>query len=124
MRTVLVGCTLVFPLLLWRLGFMLFTAQRGKMAGTAFHDHWFYLWPVWGGSSVPYGKGFDYLKSCEAKDEEALARIAALRDQVVVARGCCAEWARGCWTALVFGEDNGYRRALGGLTLGVAPPAT
>jgi hypothetical protein len=44
------------------------------MQATRFTDHWFYLWPIWGGSSTPYGKGLDYLASCEAKDAESLAK--------------------------------------------------
>ena len=59
---------MVMQFLVWRLGYMLFTAQRGKMTATRFTDHWFYIWPPWGGSSTPYGKGLDYLASCEAKD--------------------------------------------------------
>lgn len=118
-RTLLMGCALLFPLLLWRLGFMLFTAQRGKLAGTHFGDHWFYLWPVWGGSSVPYGKGFDYLKSCEAKDDEALARTQLSALKLFLLAALCG-LGKGLMDGLVFGEDNGYRRALGGMTLGVA----
>lgn len=117
-RTLLVGAALFFPLLLWRLGFMLFTAQRGKLAGTTFRDHWFYLWPVWGGSSVPYGKGLDYLKSCEAKDEETLARTQLSALKLFLLAALCG-LGKGLMDGLVFGEDNGYRRALGGLTLGV-----
>lgn len=118
-RTVLAGCTLALPLLLWRLGFMLFTAQRGKMAGTAFRDHWFYLWPVWGGTSVPYGKGLDYLKSCEAKDEEALARAQLSGIKLFLLAALCGA-AKGLIDGMIFGEDNIYRRALGGATLSVA----
>lgn len=118
-RTTLVGCTVLLPFLLWRLGFMLFTAQRGKMAGTTFADHWFYLWPVWGGSSVPYGKGLDYLKACEAKDDEALARSQLAGIKLFLLAALCG-LGKGLMDGLVFGEDNAYRRALGGLTLGVA----
>ena len=118
-RTTLAGCALVFPLLLWRVGFMLVTAQRGRMADTTIADHWFYLWPVWGGSNVPYGKGFDYLKACEAKDDEALARsqLSAIKLFVLAA---LSGLGKGLIDGLVFGEDNFYRHALGGATLGVA----
>ena len=118
-RTLLMGCALAFPLLLWRLGFLLFTAQRGRLAGTAFHDHWFYLWPVWGGSSVPYGKGFDYLKSCEAKDDEALARAQLSAIKLFLLAALCG-LGQGLLDGVVFGEDNVYRRALDGATLAVA----
>lgn len=117
-RTWLMGCALVFPLLLWRVGFMLFTAQWGKMAGTTFRDHWFYIWPVWGGSAVPYGKGLDYLGSCEAKDEEALARTQLSAIRLFLLAGLCG-LGKGLLDGLVFGDDNVYRRALGGVTLGV-----
>ena len=72
--TVLFGCILVLPYLLWRIGYTLYTSQRGKMKGTQFTDHLAYIFPVWGGSDTPYGKGFDYLSANEAKDEEALAK--------------------------------------------------
>jgi hypothetical protein len=117
-RTTLTGCAVVFPLLLWRVGFMLFTAQRGRMAGTTFADHWFYLWPVWGGSSVPYGKGFDYLTSCEAKDDEALARSQLSGLKLFLLAAMCSV-GKDLMDGLVFDENNAYRRALGGLTLGV-----
>lgn len=118
LRTVVVGCAVAFPLLLWRLGYLLLTAQRGKMTGTAFRDHWFYLWPVWGGSNVPFGKGWDYLKSCEATDEETLARSQLSAFKLFLLAALCG-LGQGVLDGLVFGEDNWYRRAVGGLTLGV-----
>ena len=60
-RAALVGCVVALPFILWRVGYMLFTAQRGKMRGTSLKDHLFYIFPIWGGSDTPYGKGFDYL---------------------------------------------------------------
>lgn len=120
--TVLFGAALTFPLLLWRLGYMLMTAQRGKMAGTTLADHWFYLWPAWGGSAVPYGKGLDYLSACEARDPEALARSQLAGIKLFVLAALCGA-GKGLMEGLVFGEDNAWRRACGGLTLGVPPPA-
>ena len=73
-RILLLGCVIALPFLLWRVGYMLFTAQRGKIVGTKFTDHFFYLFPIWGGSDTPYGKGFDYLTANEARDETALAK--------------------------------------------------
>lgn len=118
-RTMLVGCAMVFPFLLWRMGFMLFTAQRGRMAGTNIADHWFYLWPAWGGSNVPYGKGFDYLTSCEAKDPESLARTQLSGIKLFILAAVCGV-GKDLIDGFVFGENNGYRRAWGGATLGVA----
>jgi len=122
LRTALVGCAMVFPLLLWRLGFMLFTAQRGRLTGTRFADHWFYLWPAWGGSSVPYGKGFDYLTACEAKDDEALARSQLAGIKLFILAAMCS-LGKDLIDGFVFGEANPYRRAWGGYTLGVASAA-
>ncbi len=119
LRTVLLGVGLVFPLLLWRLGYMLMTAQRGRMPGTTLADHWFYLRPVWGGSSVPYGKGLDYLSSCEARDTEALARSQLAGLKLFVLAALCGA-GKGLMDGVVFGENNAWRRALGGATLGLS----
>lgn len=73
LRTVIVGCVFMIPFVLWRIGYMMLTAQRGKMAGTGFTDHFFYIFPFWGGTVTPYG-GYDYLAANEARDEVALAR--------------------------------------------------
>ncbi len=72
--TLFLGWIMVMPFLLWRLGYMLASAQRGKIALTTFSDHFFYLFPVWGGSDTPYGKGWDYLSANEARDTAGLAR--------------------------------------------------
>ena len=118
-RTTLAGCAMALPLLLWRIGFMLFTAQRGRMTGTGLADHGFYIWPVWGGTSVPYGKGFDYLTSCEAKDDESLARSQLAGIKLFILAAVCALGER-LVACLVFGEDNVFRSVLGGATLSVA----
>jgi hypothetical protein len=44
------------------------------MTGTRFSDHLLYLYPAYGGTGVPYGKGLDHLARHEAATEEALAR--------------------------------------------------
>jgi hypothetical protein len=74
------------PFLIWRVGYMLMSGQRGKAQRTRFRDHLFYLWPVWGGSNTPAGKGWDYLSRCEAKTSESYARsmLAGLRLMCVV----------------------------------------
>ena len=72
-RTVIVGCVFLIPFILWRIGYMMLTAQRGKMRGTGFTDHFFYIFPFWGGTVTPYG-GHDYLTAHEARDEVALAK--------------------------------------------------
>lgn len=64
----------LLPHLLWRLGYLLKSGQRGKAATTSFADHLFYLLPAWGGSDTPYGKGFDALARAEAGDAARFAR--------------------------------------------------
>ncbi len=73
-RGILLGLAVVFPYLIWRCGYLLLTGQQGRMAGSRFTDHLLYLWPVYGGSNTPYGKGHGYLSRCEAKTDEELAR--------------------------------------------------
>jgi hypothetical protein len=73
-RGILLGITVIFPYLIWRCGYLLLTGQQGRMTGSRFTDHLLYLWPVYGGSSTPYGKGHGYLSRCEAKTDEELAR--------------------------------------------------
>lgn len=119
LRTVLAGCATVMPFLLWRISYLLQTAQRGKMTGTHLLDHALYIWPVWGGTNTPYGKGLDYLRSTEATDEESLARsqLAGLK-MFVLAMFCRV--GEKVIDGLVFGsESNIVRRAMGGATLGL-----
>lgn len=73
-RGILAGVTVVFSVLLWRCGYLLLAGQQGRMAGSRFTDHLLYLWPAYGGSSTPYGKGHGYLAHCEARTDEELAR--------------------------------------------------
>jgi hypothetical protein len=58
----------------WRVGYLVLLASRGKADGTRFRDHLFYLVPVFGGTDTPYGKGLDFLSRREAHDSEAFAR--------------------------------------------------
>ena len=74
LRRVLAAIVPMLPFLVWRLGYLLKTGQRGKAAGSRFADHLFYLFPAWGGTNTPYAKGFDYLVSVEARTPEAFAR--------------------------------------------------
>jgi hypothetical protein len=80
-----------------------------------------YIYPLWRGTDSPYGKGLDYLASTEAKDETSLARaqLAGIKLFILAA----------IWTVLkdlldgmVLGLDNGYRRAMGGFSLGIPRP--
>ena len=115
---VLTGCAFAMPYLMWRLSYLLQTAQRGRMAGTSALDHVLYIWPVWGGTNTPYGKGFDYLKSCEASDEESLARSQLAGIKLFVLAFMCSIGVE-LVDGLVFGADTNFRRQLGGVSLGL-----
>ncbi len=77
-----------------------------------------YLWPLYGGSNTPYGKGLDYLSRTEAKDPQALARsqLAGLRLLMLAALWMVVKEVL---NAVVFGADNSLRQAMGGLSLEV-----
>lgn len=73
-RTVLIGIAAVFPFLIWRCSYLLLSGQHGRVANSSFGDHLFYLWPVFGGTNTPYGKGLDFLSKFEAKTGDELTR--------------------------------------------------
>jgi hypothetical protein len=64
----------VLPFVVWRCCYILLSGQRGSAKSTTIADHMIYALPVFGGTGVPYGKGYDYLKRFWAADPEALAR--------------------------------------------------
>jgi hypothetical protein len=66
------------PFLVWRCGYLLLSGRRGSASGTAFGDHLMYLSPVYGGSPVPYGKGYDHLMDSDAATR-ARSQIAGLK---------------------------------------------
>lgn len=118
-RTVGLGIAIVIPFLIWRLGYLLLSAQRGRMAGTGFRDHLMYLWPAYGGTETPYGKGLDYLSRNEARDEEALARSQLAGIKLFV---LAAAWGvlMDLMSALVYGDLKGpLGDVLNGFQLGV-----
>lgn len=118
LELILAGCALAMPFLLWRLSYLVQTAQRGRLSGTGFLDHAMYLWPAWGGTTTPYGKGWDYLRASEAQDEEALARsqIAGIK---LIWLGLLWHVAYRTLSALVFGAGTVFGRDLGDLALGL-----
>jgi hypothetical protein len=73
-RGVLFGLAILYPVVIWRCAYLVLAGQHGRMAGTGIQDHLLYLWPAYGGSSTPYGKGLAYLSQNEARTPEALAR--------------------------------------------------
>ena len=64
----------LLPYLVWRCCYIMLSGQRGSAKQSSFADHLFYALPVFGGTNVPYGKGYDYLRRCWAADPESLAR--------------------------------------------------
>jgi hypothetical protein len=116
LRTLLIGCAFVMPFVVWRVGYMMFAAQRGKMGGTRFTDHLVYIYPVWGtGSDTPYGKGWDYLSANEAKDVEALAK-SQLAGVKLLLLGALCSMAGDLLKGVVLGKENVYRQVLGGVS--------
>ncbi|MCP5281645.1 MAG: hypothetical protein H6930_08695 [Rhodoferax sp.] len=117
-RTLLLGVALLFPLLLWRLAYLMLAGQHGRMAGTSWRDHLMYLWPAWGGTDTPYGKGLAYLSQCEAKTTEALARsqLAGIRLLLLAVLWRLVLTA---FNAVFHGDANWLGRALGGWTAGI-----
>lgn len=116
-RPVLSLFALSLPYLLWRCGYMILSAQRGKVAGTRFRDHLFYLWPMWGGTNTPYGKGLDYLSQREAKTPETYAR-SVLAGAKLLLLALIWELAKLLLGAAVYGEaKNPLLRFWGGYSL-------
>jgi hypothetical protein len=65
---------LAFTYSIWRIGFLLYSGKRGSMRRSGFADHLVYLLPAFGGSHIPYGKGYEYLASKRADSPPALRR--------------------------------------------------
>jgi len=109
---VLTGVAMMLPFFLWRLGYLFLSGKRGKVAGTRFRDHLMYLWPLWGGSSTPYGKGLDYLARTEAKDQESLARSQLAGLRLLILAGLWMAFKEAMEGAL-FGAKNWFGLFLG-----------
>ncbi len=110
-----VGTAAVF--LCWRVGYALRAVRTGRAAAGRLRDHFYYFWPIWGGSVVPYGKGGEYLRRRAAADPAAIARsqLAGLK-LLVLAWG----WrgVEALFDAVVYGAPGATLSALGGTTLG------
>ena len=117
-RSVLFGLAILYPLLIWRCGYLLLSGQHGRMGGTGKHDHLLYLWPAYGGSNTPYGKGLAYLSQIEAKTTPELARsqLAGIR---LLLLALVWRLVLTAFEGVVYGPGNGLTRALGGWTLAV-----
>lgn len=114
-RAVLLGIAIMFPYLIWRCGYLLLSGQHGRMANTRFTDHLIYLWPAYGGTETPYGKGLVYLSQHEAKTEEELARSQLAGIKLFL---LAVLWGGALYImeGIFYGEGNGLTRALGGNT--------
>jgi hypothetical protein len=97
-RAVVYGLALLYPVVIWRCAYLVLAGQHGRMKGTGITDHLFYLWPAYGGSNTPYGKGLANLSQNEARTTEELAR-----SQLAGINFCCWPRAGGC---------GGHRAAL------------
>ena len=117
-REVLVAVAYVFPALIWRFSYLLLSGQYGRMADTKFSDHFLTIWPFYGGSSTPYGKGFGYLSRCEAKTPEQLARSQLAGIKLLIL-SVIWQIAMNLMEGLLYGSGNSLTEKLGGHTLGI-----
>jgi len=85
---------------IFRINYLLLSGKRGHAAGTRLRDHAFYLFPGFGGSNTPYGKGFDFLSHREAPDAEAMAR-----SQLAGVKLLCLYWL---WRGALWAMDTGF----------------
>ena len=117
-RQVLFGVAAMFPFLLWRFGYLLLSGQHGRMSGTRFSDHFLTIWPIYGGSNAPYGKGFGYLSRFEAKNEEELARSQLAGIKLFILSNLLLV-AMKVLEGVFYGPGNALTKMLGGYTLGI-----
>ncbi len=117
-RLLLLGLACLAPMLLWRCGYLLLAGQHGRLVGTGVRDHLLYLWPAYGGSETPYGKGLAYLSQCEAKTTEALAR-SQLAGIKLLLLAVVLRLLLTAYEGLLYGPGNRLTAALGGHTLGL-----
>ena len=117
-RQVLLGVAGTFPFLLWRFGYLLLSGQHGRMTGTRFSDHFLTIWPIYGGSNTPYGKGFGYLSRFEAKSEEELARSQLAGIKLYILSNIWLASMK-VFEGVIYGPGNELTRMLGGYTLGI-----
>lgn len=115
-RSVLMGLAILYPMLLWRLGYLLLAGQHGRMA-TGVRDHLFYLWPAYGGSDTPYGKGLAYLSQNEAGTTHELAR-SQLAGVKLLLLALAWRLVLTLYEGVLYGAGNRLTTALGGLTVG------
>lgn len=119
-REVATAIAVILATLLWRLGYLLLSGQRGKVGGTRFTDHLIYLLPLYPGF-LAIGKGLDYLGRHEAQDEEALARAQLAGIKLLL---LAALWkaALSAMNSFIYGNaESRVSHALGGFTMTLLP---
>ncbi len=67
----------LIPLVLWRSSYVMLAGRNGTIAASRFTDHLACWLPLWGGTTTPLGKGYDYLRQRVATDNVSLARCRA-----------------------------------------------
>ena len=120
----LAACLSLMSFLMWRWTYLLFSGRRGHVSGTGFFDHIFYLLPSFGGTNVPFGKGYESLSSREPRDrlENSRSQLAGLKLLVLVILWRIVKRAVG---AVAYGTPNSrISNLLGGWDLGLVPLAT
>ena len=117
-RQVVLGFAIVYPMLLWRLGYLLASGQQGRMSGTGWRDHALYMWPAYGGSETPYGKGLATLSQHEAGTADALAR-SQLAGIKLLLLALVWRLVLTLYEGVLYGTGNRFSDALGGTTLGL-----
>ncbi len=117
-REVLLGIALIFPYFIWRCGYLLMSGQNGRAAGTSFAHQLIFLWPAFGGSNTPYGKGLDFLSKFEAKTEEELARSQLAGIKLFI---LAFIWkiSMDVMEGVLYGPGNALTYALNGHTAGI-----
>lgn len=120
-RAVLLGVAFIFPFLIWRCGYLLMSGQNGRAAGTSFAHQLIFLWPAFGGSNTPYGKGLDYLSKFEAKTEEELARSQLAGIKLIVL-GILWRFGIDAMESVLYGPGNAVPRLGQLVKLGAEAP--
>lgn len=117
-RAVMLGVALFFPNLIWRCGYMLYSGQNGRAVGTSFSQQLICLFPAFGGTHTPYGKGLEFLSKFEAKTEEELARSQLAGIKLLIL-ACLWHLGLVIMEGVLYGPGNHVTRALGGYTIGI-----
>ena len=100
-----IGLYSLGPFIAWRLSYLFAQAKSGRVTGSGFQDHLFYLMPVFGGTPTPYGKGLEYLGRHEARDRKAIAQ-SQLAGVKLLILAIIWSWVLRLMDALLYGEPD------------------